>query len=44
MSGFSAFYPRINPVSLLESKASFDIVTQLADSSKRPPSHLQSMG
>ncbi len=40
---FQLLIPELTPVSLLESKSGFEIVTQLADTGKRSSSHLQSM-
>jgi hypothetical protein len=37
---FRLLIPKLNPVALLESESRFEIVTQLAHTGKRPPSHL----
>jgi hypothetical protein len=40
ISALQLFIPALTSVSLLESKLGFEIATQLADSKKRPSSHL----
>jgi hypothetical protein len=40
---FQLLIPGLTPVSLLESQSGFEIFTRLADTGKRPVSHVQSM-